>query len=149
MGHTKGRAPPRLVTMTAPQWIDPPLPQAPPVPPEQLEAGVRRRADYGLSFLVALGFYASVVGAFVVGAVSLPVAPQSEDCAGFCFSPALTMVVFLVFAVPYAIGLLLLTLVILVPVVRLTRSPLLAGAVSGGAGLAITGMVVLSIVGSR
>ncbi|GIF78220.1 hypothetical protein [Asanoa siamensis] len=105
----------------------------------------KRGASFGLGVLVALGWYATVVGAVVVGESGVPVAPDRDCSAMFsCLSPAEGVVLLLIAGAPVLFGLLVGTVVLAALLARWIRSAILVGTLSAGGSLAIVALVGLA-----
>jgi hypothetical protein len=108
-------------------------------------------ASYARSLLVAVGWYATIVAAVVVGALSVPAAPARACSPGFgCLPPGEGLfLVGVVFGVPVLAGLLITTSLVNVLVVRLARSAILAGTLSAVASVGVAGALTAIYLGTR
>jgi hypothetical protein len=102
-----------------------------------------RGGSYGGSLLVALGWYATIIGAYVVGSLSVPWRPSTDCTAMFsCVSPATgLLLVGMVLGLPVLGGLTVVTAVVTVPIARRVRSVLLAGTASAAASAAVSAVL--------
>src|SRR5947208_2705554 len=104
-----------------------------------------RRASFGLSFLVALGWYSTVIAAVLVGWSGIPQAPQRDCSVMFsCLTP-LQQIFLLMIAVggPVLAGVLFSALVLTGLLARRVPSPILAGTLA-----ALGSVVVVAVVGA-
>lgn len=100
------------------------------------------RASYGRSVLVAVGWYATVAGAVLVGWADLPV-PPNRDCSQMfsCMTPLQTVVLFaIVLGAPVFGVLLAMTLLIAAPLARRVASSVLAGTLPALASTVLAGV---------
>lgn len=112
---------------------------------------VPRRASFGLSLLVALGWYATVIAAVLVGWSGIPPAPNRDCSAVFsCLTPqeelGMMVILMVILAAPILAGLLVSTLVITGLLARRIPSAILTGTLSalGSVGVvAVAGAVWL------
>jgi hypothetical protein len=89
------------------------------------------RASYGLSVLVALGWYATVIAAIVVGWLGIPAAPNQDCSAAFsCLTPRENISLMLILGAPILGCLVLITSVVTGVLVRRLPSSILAGTLS-------------------
>ena len=105
------------------------------------------RASFGLSLLVALGWYATVAGAVVVGRSGIPPAPE-RDCSAFfsCLTPLEELALFAIVGAPLVAGLLLCTAAVTALLTRRVASSILAGSLSS---VIVTAMFVAAWRGVR
>lgn len=91
--------------------------------------GVRGR--YGRSLLVAVGWYATLTAAVVVGTLSVPGQPEQDCSAVFsCLSPTERLLLAALWVVPALLGALIVTSIVNALVVRRITSAVLAGTLS-------------------
>jgi hypothetical protein len=97
-----------------------------------------RRASGGWSVLVALGWYATVVAAVLVGMSGVPAAPE-QDCPMFlgCLTPLEGFVLVLIAGAPVVLGLLLVTVGIAGVLARRVPSAILAGTLAAPGSVAV------------
>ncbi|MFC8848556.1 MULTISPECIES: hypothetical protein [unclassified Micromonospora] len=90
-----------------------------------------RRASFGLSLLVACGWYATVIAAVFVGWSGVPARPK-RDCAEVfdCLTPQEEFGLAMIFGAPILVGLLSTTAVVTGLLGRRIPSPILAGTLS-------------------
>ncbi|MEV0721082.1 hypothetical protein [Asanoa sp. NPDC050611] len=101
-----------------------------------------RGASFGLSLLVALGWYATVIAAVVVGQSGIPAAPDRDCSAMFsCLAPQDGIVLILIVAAPVLAVLALCTVVVAALLTRVSRSPILVGTLSTVGGIAVVAVV--------
>ena len=102
------------------------------------------RASYGLSLLVALGWYLVVVAAVAADILSSPATPHDDCTALFsCMTPTQTLILLLVFVGGPVLGVLfIVTLLVTAPIARAVRSPIAAGTLSALASAALAGVAV-------
>jgi len=100
-----------------------------------------RRSSFGLSLLVALGWYATAVGAIVVGRSGVPAAPD-RYCPGFfgCLTPLEQLALFAIVGAPLIAGLLAYTAAATALLARWIPSPILAGSLSALSGVLAVAM---------
>ncbi|NBE79919.1 hypothetical protein [Micromonospora rubida] len=99
-----------------------------------------RRASFGLSALVALGWYATAIAAVFVGRSGMPATPNQDCSAAFsCLTPQEEIGLMLILGAPVLAGLLITTLVIIGLLARRVPSSILAGTLSalGSAAVAV------------
>jgi hypothetical protein len=90
-----------------------------------------RRASFGLSLLVALGWYAIVIAAVLVGRSGIPAAPNRDCSEAFsCLTPQEEIGLMVIFGIPILGGLLLTTVVVTGLLVRRVPSSILTGTLS-------------------
>lgn len=95
------------------------------------EMDATRRASYGWSLLVAVGWYACLVTAVLVGRSGIPTRPDRDCSVMFsCLTPLEEAGVLLILGAPIAAGVLICTLVATGLLARLVPSPILAGTLS-------------------
>ncbi|MGK5742581.1 hypothetical protein [Micromonospora sp. URMC 103] len=113
------------------------------------EAGARGR--YGRSLSVALGWYATLVAAVVVGTLSVPSEPPQDCSAMFsCLSPAESLALAgLVWGAPALIGALVVTAVVNALLVRRISSAVLAGTASVAVTVALAAVAAGAYLGGR
>ncbi|TDC84235.1 hypothetical protein E1193_06585 [Micromonospora sp. KC606] len=103
-----------------------------------------RRASFGLSVLVALGWYATVITAIFVGWSGVPAAPNRDCSAMFsCLTPQEEIGLMVILGGPILAGLLVSTLVVTGLLARLVPSSILTGTLS-----ALGGVVVVAVAGA-
>jgi hypothetical protein len=92
------------------------------------------RASFGLSLLVALGWYATVIAAIVVGWLGIPAAPNQDCSEAFsCLTPQENislMLIFGIYNIPILGCLLFITAVVTGQLVRRVPSSILTGTLS-------------------
>ncbi|GAA3456377.1 hypothetical protein GCM10018962_82110 [Dactylosporangium matsuzakiense] len=107
--------------------------------------GAPKRASFGLSMLVALGWYVTVIAANYAGHSQIPTAPV-RDCGEIfsCLSPAQELMLLLLFAGPLLAALLLCTAGLSLLFARLVPSSVLAGsaAAAGSVAVVVVGALV-------
>jgi len=108
-----------------------------------------RRAPYGLSVLVALGWYATVLAAVIVGELQVAGGRSCENASSWCFTPGQGIVIGLVLASPFLLGLLVGALLLAVPIVRLMPSAPLAGTLTAAAAALLVAVVGGLILAAR
>lgn len=120
-----------------------------PAPPDR----VGRRASYGLSLLVALGWYVTVIAAIVVGELSIPERPRPADGCSMpfaCMSRAEGLqFMAVVLGVPILGGLLIVSLLMIALVARKVASPIVAGTVCAAASVAVVMAAIAAYGGLR
>jgi hypothetical protein len=117
-------------------------------PPEPSEAGAARWASYGWTVLVAIGWYVTVLAALVLGKAQVP----GHGCAnapGLCFEPLAGLIMLLVLASPFLLGMLVCALVLAIPINDMTSSPPLAGTLSAVSGILLAAAIAALILGVR
>lgn len=103
-----------------------------------------RRASFGLSLLVALGWYATVLAAVFVGWSATPVTPNRDCSAAFsCLTPQEEIGLAMILGAPILVGLLFITLVVTGLLARRVPSSILTGTLS-----ALGSVVVAVVVGA-
>jgi len=108
------------------------------------ELGASRWASFGLSLLVALGWYATVIAAVLVGRLGIPAAPDQDCSAVFsCLRPQEEIVLIVILGGPILVGLLVSTLMVAGLLARLIRSPILIGTLA-----TVGGVVVVAVAGA-
>jgi hypothetical protein len=110
-----------------------------------------RRASFGLSILVALGWCAAALAAVVVGRSGVPAVPDQDCSAVFsCLTPFEEAEFFLMlFGVPLLLGVVVVTTVVTALLGRQVRTPILIGTLSALCGLVVVGVVVAAWRGGR
>ncbi|WFE21965.1 hypothetical protein O7621_00830 [Solwaraspora sp. WMMD937] len=109
-----------------------------------------RRAPYGRSLLVALGWYATVITAVVVGQSGIPAAPRTDCSVMFsCLTPQEEIGLLLLVGSPVLLGLLVCTLVVTGLLARLIPSPIVVGTLSVLGSVAVVAVVVAVWQGAR
>jgi hypothetical protein len=105
--------------------------------------GESRRASFGLSLLVALGWYATVIAAVLVGRLGIPAAPD-RDCSGFlsCPTPQEEIVILAIFGLPVLAGLVFSAVVVTGLLVRWIPSSILAGTLSALGSVAVVAVAI-------
>jgi hypothetical protein len=103
-----------------------------------------RRASFGLSVLVALGWYVTVIAAVFVGWSGIPDAP-SRDCSGLfsCLTAQQEINLVLILGGPILAGLLFSTLVVTGLLARRVPSSIVTGTLS-----ALGSVVVVAVAGA-
>jgi hypothetical protein len=103
-----------------------------------------RRASFGLSLLVALGWYATVIAAVLVGRSGIPAAPKRDCSALFsCLTPQEEIALMVIVGWPILAALLFITLVVTGLLARRVPSSILAGTLS-----ALGSVVVVAVAGA-
>lgn len=103
-----------------------------------------RRASFGLSLLVALGWYATVIAAVLVGWSGIPAAPNRDCSAVFsCLTPQEEIGLMVILGGPILAGLLFSTLVVTGLLARRVPSSILTGTLS-----ALGSVVVAAVAGA-
>jgi hypothetical protein len=103
-----------------------------------------RRASYGLSLLVALAWYATVIAAVLLGRSGIPAAPNRDCSEAFnCLTPQEELALLVIFGAPILAGLLFTTLVVTGVLARRVPSSILAGTLS-----ALGSVGVMAVVGA-
>jgi hypothetical protein len=103
-----------------------------------------RRASFGLSLLVALGWYATVISAVFVGRSGIPAAPRTDCSAMFsCLTPQEEIGLLVLVGGPVLAGLLVCTLVVTGLLARLIPSPIVTGTLS-----VLGSVVVVAVIGA-
>ncbi|MFV2088712.1 hypothetical protein [Micromonospora sp. LOL_021] len=102
-----------------------------------------RRASFGLSLVVALGWYATVITAVLVGSSGIPAAPRTDCSAIFsCLTPQEEITLLVLLGSPVLTGLLVCTLAVTGLLARLISSPIVAGTLS-----ALGSVVAVAVIG--
>jgi hypothetical protein len=101
-----------------------------------------RRAPYGLSVLVALGWYAVVLAAVIVGEFQVAGEHSCVNASSWCFTPGQGMAIGLVLASPFLLGMVVGAFLLAIPIARLVPSAPLAGTLS-----ALAAALLVTLVG--
>ncbi|GAA3776562.1 hypothetical protein GCM10022225_75650 [Plantactinospora mayteni] len=103
-----------------------------------------RRASFGLSLLVALGWYTTVLAAVFVGHAGIPATPNRDCAAVFsCMTPQEELGLLVILGGPILAGLLFSTLVVTGLLARRVPSSILTGTLS-----ALGSVVVVAVAGA-
>lgn len=101
-----------------------------------------RRASFGLSLSVALGWYVTAIAVIYVWRSATPTTPDRDCSAAFsCLTPGEEVALLLIFGAPVLLGLLVSTLLATAVLVRRLSSPILTGTLSALASIALVGVV--------
>ncbi|WP_157408603.1 hypothetical protein [Actinoplanes sp. N902-109] len=108
-----------------------------------------RRAPYGLSVLVAVGWYATVLTAVVVGTLQTSTERSCDDAPSWCFTPEQGIGIGLVVASPFLLVLVLCTLPVAALCTRLVSSAPLAGTLSAVVAGAVVAALAALLLAAR
>jgi hypothetical protein len=102
-----------------------------------------------LSILVALGWYATVLAAVIVGELQVAGEDSCENATSWCFTPGQGIVIGLVLASPFLLGMLVVAFLLAIPIARLVPSAPLAGTLSAAAAALLVAVVGGLILAAR
>ena len=110
-----------------------------------------RRASFGLSVLVALGWFAVAIAAVLAGRSGVPAAPKQDCSLVFsCLTPVQEAeLVLMFFGAPVVLGVLVVTAAITALLGRRMSSPVLIGALSALCSLVVVAGIVAVWHGGR
>lgn len=109
------------------------------------------RSRYGLSLLVACGWYGTVTAAMVVGTLSVPDGPPPTECPGFgtCLGPGAQATILALVLGMAGIVLLPLTALVTAPLARRVPSAVLAGTLAAAVSVSVAAAAVAAYAGTR
>ena len=101
---------------------------------------------------MALGNYATLTAAVLIGMNSIPASQRApDDCVHFgsCLSTGDTMLLIAVAGLPVVVGFLGITLLVLAAMVSIVRSAILAGTATSWLCVLAGGLIWLAVTGGR